>query len=130
MAVPSVAMDVYNHYFSTTISHIFAKYRFLKPIMACPYQDQLSVVMEKAYGLGNFNASLFATEGIASVAAAVAPLAALVCGLVIALGNRLSAGLPPAFVLTSSAVLPQILLNVPLTTVLLTHGADLSCYGT
>ena len=37
--------------------------------MTCPYQDQLSVVMEKTYGIGNINASLFATEGIASVGA-------------------------------------------------------------
>jgi hypothetical protein len=125
MAVPSVAMDVYNHYFSHHDLTYFCQIRFLKPLMACPYQDQLSVVMEKAYGLGNFNASLFATEGIASVGPLLAPLAALVCGLVIALGNRVSAGLPPAFILTSSAVLPQVLLNVPLATTLVTHGAAL-----
>ena len=120
---PSVAMDVYNHYFSHHDLTYFCQIRLLKPFMACPYQDQLSVVMEKAYGLGSFNASLFATEGIASVGPLLAPLSALVCGLVIALGNRVSAGLPPAFVLTSGAVLPQILLNVPLTTTLVTHGA-------
>jgi hypothetical protein len=34
-----------------------------------------------------------------------------------------SAGLPARFVLISGAMLPQILLNVPLTTTLLTHGA-------
>jgi hypothetical protein len=123
MAVPSVAMDVYNHYFSDHDLTYFCQIRFLKPFMACPYQDQLSVVLEKVYRLGNFNASLFATEGTASVGPLLAPLSALVCGLVIALGNRVSAGLPPAFVLTSSAVLPQILLNVPLTTTLVTHGA-------
>ena len=123
MAVPSVAMDVYNHYFSNHDLTYFCQIRFLKPFMACPYQDQLSVVMEKVYGLGNFNASLFATEGIASVGPLLAPLSALVCGLVIALGNRVSAGLPPVFVLTSGAILPHILLNVPLTTTLVTHGA-------
>jgi hypothetical protein len=50
---------------------------------------------------------------------------------VIALGNRLSVGLPAEFILISSAILSQALLNVPLTTVLLTHGAGiLFCYGT
>jgi hypothetical protein len=44
---------------------------------------------------------------------------------VIALGNRLSAGLPAGFILVSGAIIPQVLLNVPLTTVLLTHGAGL-----
>src|ERR1700736_6490184 len=78
--------------------------------------------MEKAYQLGNLNASLFATEGIASVGPYFAPLAALICGLVIAAGNRASAGLPPRFILVSAALIPQILLNVPFTTALLTHG--------
>ena len=90
--------------------------------MSCPYQEQLSLVMEKTYQLGNINASLFATEGIASVGLYLAPLVALACGLVIAIGNRESAGLPPRFVLISAALLPQTFLNVPFTTALLTHG--------
>jgi hypothetical protein len=81
--------------------------------------------MAKAYGFGNFNASLFATEGIASVGPLFAPVSALACGFVIALGNRLSAGLPPRLILISGAILPVVLLNVPLTTVLLTHGAGI-----
>jgi hypothetical protein len=52
-------------------------------------------------------------------------VAVFVCGLVIALANRLSAGLPPRFILLSGAILAQILLNVPLTITLLTHGAAL-----
>jgi hypothetical protein len=90
--------------------------------MRCPFQGELSIVMANAYGLGNFNASLFATEGIASVGPLLAPVSALLCGLVIALGNRLSAGLPPRFILISSAMLPLILINVPMTRVLATHG--------
>ncbi len=100
--------------------------RFLKPFMGCPYRDPLSIVMLHNYPFGgNFNASLFATEGIASVGLLFAPVSALACGLVVALGNRLSAGLPPSFILVSSAILAQIMLNVPLTTVLLSHGAGL-----
>jgi hypothetical protein len=45
--------------------------------------------------------------------------------LVIAVGNRLSSGLPPQFILLSGGILPQILLNVPLTTTLLTNGAGI-----
>jgi hypothetical protein len=93
--------------------------------MSCPYQEQLSVVMKRAYGLGNMNASLFATEGIASVGPWLAPLAVLACGLVVAVGNRASAGLPPSFILISAAILPHAILNVAFTTVLLTHGAGL-----
>ena len=42
-----------------------------------------------------------------------------------ALVNRLSAGLPPRFILISGAIIPQVLLNVPLTTTLLTNGAGI-----
>jgi hypothetical protein len=79
--------------------------------------------MAKAYGLGNFNASLFATEGIASVGPILAPLAVFACGLAISVGNRLSSDLPSRFILLSGGVLPTMFLNVPFTTTLLTNGA-------
>jgi hypothetical protein len=125
IAVPAVAIDVYSEFFSRQPLTWFCQVSFLKPLMSCPYQEALSLVMEREYRLGNFNASLFATEGIASVGLYWAPLAVLACGLVIAVGNRVSAGLPPSFVMVSGAVLPQVLLNVPLSTSLLTHGAAL-----
>jgi hypothetical protein len=123
VAVPSNAMDIYSEFFSNHDLTRFCQIRILKLVIDCPYQDQLSVVMAKTYELGNFNASLFSTEGIASVGLLFAPVSVGVCGLVIGLANRLSAGLPPRFILISSAILPQILLNVPLTTTLLSHGA-------
>ena len=125
LATPSSAMDIYNDFFSSHPLTWFCQISFLKPLMSCAYQEQLSVVMEGAYQLGKFNASLFATEGIASVGLYFAPLTALVCGLVIAIGNRVSAELPPRFILMSSALLPPAFLNVPFTTALLTHGAGI-----
>ena len=82
-------------------------------------------LMANNYELGNLNASLFATEGVASVGSTFAPLAALACGFVIALGNRASAGLPARFVLLSSGMLVQVLINIPLTIALLTYGGAL-----
>ena len=123
IAIPSNALDVYSDYFSRHDLTHFCQISALKRIMSCPYQEPLSIVMQKAYQLGNLNASLFATEGVASVGVIFAPVSAFACGLVIALGNRLSAGLPARFILVSGAILPQILLNVPLSIVLLTHGA-------
>jgi hypothetical protein len=122
LVIPASAMDVYSDFFSKNALTHFCHMSVLKPFVPCPYQDQLSIVMERAYKLGNFNASLFATEGIASVGLLFAPLATFCCGLVVALGNRLSAGLSPRFVLISSAVIPEVLLNVPLSVALLTHG--------
>jgi hypothetical protein len=123
VAVPAIALDVYTDFFSRNELTHFCQISFAKYFVSCPYQEPLSIVMQRAYKLGNFNASLFATEGVASVGLLFAPIAVFVCGLVLALGNKLSAGLPTGFILTSGAVFPQILLNVPLSTALLTHGA-------
>jgi hypothetical protein len=125
ITIPSTALDVYNDFFSRHDVTYFCQISFLKYFFACPYSEPLSIVMGRTYDLGNFNASLFATEGIASVGVLFAPVAVTACGLVIAVGNRLSAGLPAGFVLTSAAILPQVLLNVPLTIALLTHGGGL-----
>lgn len=123
VAVPSNSLDVYNDFFSRHDPTYFCQISILKRFTHCPYQEPLWIMMEKAYDLGNLNASLFATEGVASVGLLLAPVATFGCGLVIALGNRLSAGLPPRLILLSSAVLLPILLNVPLSIVLNTHGA-------
>jgi hypothetical protein len=123
IAMPSVALEVYNHFFSTHDLTHFCQINVVRPFIACPYSQPLSIVMNSNYSFGNFNASLFATEGIASVGLALAPLSVLVCGLVIALSNRLSSGLPPRFVLLSGGVLPHIFLNVPFSTTLLSDGA-------
>jgi hypothetical protein len=122
LAIPSDAMEFYNLFFSSHDLTHFCQIRVLKPLISCPYTEPLSVALEQAYSLGNYNASLFATEGIASVGVKFAPLSALACGLVTAFANRLSAGLPPSFIITSAAVLPQVVLNVPFSTSLLTHG--------
>lgn len=125
MIIPSNAFDIYNDFFSRHELTYFCQIGFLKPFVPCAYDEPLSIVMNRTYELGYLNASLFATEGVASVGPMLAPIAAFACGLVIAFGNRLSADLPPNFVLISSAILPQVFLNVPLSTTLLTHGAGL-----
>jgi hypothetical protein len=123
IALPSIALDYYNLFFTTHAFTHYCQIFLLKPFVECPYNEQLALVMAKAYQIGNMNASLFATEGIASVGVVLAPLAALACGLVISLANRLASGLPSNFILLSGGILPQVFLNVPLTTTLLTNGA-------
>jgi hypothetical protein len=125
IAIPSDSLDVYNDFFSRNDLTYFCQINILKKFISCPYQEPLAVVMKDVYNLGNLTASLFATEGTASLGVTFAPVAVFVCGLVIALANRLSAGLPPRFILISSAVLPPLFLNVPLTIILLTHGGVL-----
>jgi hypothetical protein len=122
LMVPSNALDIYNEYFARHELTYFCQIWILKPFVSCALEHPLSIEMQNNYALGNLNASLFATEGVASVGLLFAPVSVFVCGLVVALGNRLSAELPPRFILISSAVLPQLLLNIPFTTVFLTHG--------
>jgi hypothetical protein len=122
LIVPSSAMDVYNEYFGKNQLTHFCQIWLVRPFVPCALEYPLGVEMQNNYALGNFNASLFATEGIASVGLWLAPISVFLCGLVIALGNRLSAGLPPRVVLLSAGVLPLILQNVPFSTVMLTHG--------
>jgi hypothetical protein len=122
VTVPSSALNIYNDYFARHEVTHFCQISFLNKLLGCPDSDALFVIMERTYGLGFLNASLFATEGIASVGPVLAPLVVFACGLVIAVGNCTSHGLPSRFVLLSSAVLPHYFLNVPLTTAMLTHG--------
>jgi hypothetical protein len=124
VAIPSLALDYYNEFFSRHELTHFCQVNVLKLFMTCPYSEPISTVIYKEFGIGgNFNASLFATEGIASVGPSMAPASALAGGLVAAFANRLSAGLPSRLILTSSAVLIQMMLNVPLTISLLSYGA-------
>ncbi|MDI1266930.1 MAG: hypothetical protein PS018_27065 [bacterium] len=122
LMVPSNAMDIYNEYIARFELTHFCQIRFIKPFVSCSLEQPLSVEMQNIYALGNFNASLFATEGIISVGLWLAPLSVFACGLIVALGNRLSAGLPPRLILLSAGMLPLVMQNVPFSTVLLTHG--------
>jgi hypothetical protein len=121
-AVPSMVLDMYSDYFPKHGLTWFCQNSYLKPFVSCPYSDPLQIVMSKNYALGQANGSLFANEGVASVGLKWAPLSALVCGLVIAVGNGLSSGLPPRFVLLSAGVASQVLMNVPLSTSMLSNG--------
>jgi hypothetical protein len=125
IAMPSIALDLYNDFFAKHELTYFCQIGVLKRFMSCPYSDWLVIVMSRAYQFGFLNASLFATEGIASLGPKLAPLSVFVCGLIIALANRLSAGLPAAFILVSSGMLARILLDVPLATTLLSNGGAL-----
>lgn len=71
------------------------------------------------------NASLFAMEGVASVGHGLAPISALACGLLFGIGNKMSAHLPPSFIVISGAIVVHILLDVPLSITAVTNGLGL-----
>ncbi|QFI75617.1 hypothetical protein [Bradyrhizobium betae] len=125
IAFPSVAIDVYNDFFSRHETTHFCQISLMKYLMACPYDEQPWLIIAKSYPVGNMNASLLATEGIASVGSALAPASALLAGLILSIGNQTSKGLPPRFVILSSGIVTQAFLNVPLSILMVTNGTAL-----
>ncbi|MBV8924837.1 MAG: hypothetical protein JOZ74_05650 [Bradyrhizobium sp.] len=120
---PSLAMNYYSDFFAHhQITH-FCQVGAIRAIYGCPYPFQLGATMAEAYHMGSMNGSLFATEGIASVGQMWAPLSALVCGLVVSLGNSASARLPaPVLAASAGFAVQQSLLNAPLSVSLLSNG--------
>lgn len=122
LAIPSSGLDHYYHYFSTHPVTHFCQISVIGKLFSCAPPDQLGALLAQEYSIGNFNASLLATEGIASVGVYLAPVAAALCGLLISFGNLSSAGIAPSFVLLSSSVLVVMTMNVPLSVAMVTHG--------
>jgi hypothetical protein len=122
LAIPSSGLDHYYHYFSTHPVTHFCQISPVGKLFSCAPPDQLGAMLAQEYSIGNFNASLLATEGIASVGVYLAPVAAALCGLLVSLGNLSSAGIAPSFVLLSSSMLVVMTMNVPLSVAMVTHG--------
>ncbi|MBR1034298.1 hypothetical protein ABIF65_009232 [Bradyrhizobium japonicum] len=121
-AVPSIAIDYYADFFAANPKTYFCQINIIRLIDGCFYSDQLGVIFAGRYGVGNLNASLFATEGIASVGLSWAPVSALLCGIVLSIGNSCTRHLPAPMMATSAALALHALVNVPLSTALLTNG--------
>jgi hypothetical protein len=121
-AIPSIAIDYYADFFSVNPRTYFCQINIIRLIEGCRYSDQLGVIFQARYGVGNLNVSLFATEGIGSVGLMLSPIVMFLCGAVLAVGNSCSRDLPAPMMATSSALAFQALLNVPLSTALLTNG--------
>jgi hypothetical protein len=122
LAFPAWALERYYHFFAHHDLTHFCQIGIIRSFTGCPYQFQLGAEMDQAYHMGNLNGSLFATEGIASVGPKLAPLSALVCGLILSIGNSVSAHLSKRLVATSAGVAMQVLVNVPLSASLLSNG--------
>jgi hypothetical protein len=121
-AIPSIAMNYYSEFFASNQLTDFCQINIVRVVIGCPYTRQLGPILADRYGLGNLNASLFSSEGIASVGPVWAPISAFVCGAIISIGNSVSARLPPPLIAASAGLVVQALLNVPLSTSLLSNG--------
>jgi hypothetical protein len=121
-AIPAIVLERYFEFFANHQFTHFCQVGLVRALVGCPYEFQLGAELEKVYHLGNLNGSLLATEGVASVGPLWAPISALICGLVLSLGNSVSAGLPRPLIAASSGLVVLALLNVPLSVSLLSNG--------
>ena len=122
LAIPSIAMNYYSDFFASNPATYFCQINLVRLLVDCPYAGQLGPIFADRYHAGNMNASLFATEGIASVGSLWALISTLLGGLILSVGNRVSARLPPPLIATSAGLVMQALLNVPLSVAVLSNG--------
>ncbi|MGY4419189.1 putative membrane protein [Bradyrhizobium sp. JR6.1] len=124
LAIPSLALDQYADFFAHRDLTRFCQISIVRQVTTCPY-GELGPALGAIYRDGNFNASFLATEGIASVGLALTPVSALVCGLILSVGSMVSRHLSPRFIAVSSGIAVQAIMNVPLTTSLMSNGIAL-----
>ena len=53
IAFPSIALDIYNDFFSTHAHTYFCQISLVRRLVDCPYTDPLAIVMAKTYHFGN-----------------------------------------------------------------------------
>ncbi len=121
-AIPASVIEHYLDYFQSHPTTNFCHVGFLQQFLHCLSSEQLSVTMNNYYKLGNQNGSFFATEGVAAMGYYFMPVAALICGALVGLGNVASSGLSVRFVAISGGMMPLIMNNVPMSTALFTGG--------
>ncbi|MCA6120626.1 hypothetical protein J6500_01715 [Bradyrhizobium sp. WSM 1704] len=124
IAIPSLALDHYADFFARRELTHFCQVSILRHLNGCSY-GELGPEFAAVYRDGNFNASFLATEGIASVGLVFAPVSAFLCGVILSAGSMASRHLSPRFVAVSSGIAVQAIMNVPLTTALLSNGIGL-----
>jgi hypothetical protein len=124
VAIPTLALDQYADFFAHRELTRFCQISVVRYLTGCPY-GELGPMLAAVHQDGNFNASFLATEGIASVGLALAPVSALVCGLILSVGSMVSRHLSPRFIAVSSGIAVEAIMNVPLTTGLLSNGIAL-----
>ncbi|MDI3566265.1 O-antigen ligase family protein [Bradyrhizobium sp. Arg816] len=121
VGVPVLALDQYADFFTHNPNTHFCQISIVRRFFGCMY-GELGPTIGAAYRNGNFNASFLATEGIASVGLLLAPVSAFVCGSILSLGTIASRHLDARFIAVSSGLGVQLIMNVPLSTALLSNG--------
>ncbi|UQD96781.1 O-antigen ligase family protein [Bradyrhizobium japonicum] len=121
VGVPILALDQYADFFSHNPTTHFCQISIVRRFFGCMY-GELGPTIGAVHHTGNFNASFLATEGIASVGLLLVPVSAFVCGSILSVGTIASRHLDARFIAVSSGLGVQLIMNVPLSTALLSNG--------
>lgn len=121
-AVTADALGLYYNFFQSHTFTFWSQITGVDFFLHYPYGDTIAIEMQNRYGLGNYNASFLATEGVASYGYQAIPLASAVVATLFMLLNTAARGIPPR-ILVVMMVMPCLMLNErPLGTSLLTGG--------
>jgi len=83
-SVPPLAFNVYYNFFETHPLTYWSHINIIQYFVSYPYGKPLSLVMDEAYGLGNYNASFIATDALAAAGTGALAFVSLVFGLILA----------------------------------------------
>ena len=124
IGVPSIVLDMYGDFFAEHSATYFVKISFLKPFVNASVQRAAANHHGEKLSNGRPpTPHCWRARGSPLSVSNGRHYRRWPAGLAVAVVNRLSADLPPKFVIVSSGILLQVLMNVPLTTSLLTNGA-------
>ncbi len=115
IAIPSLALDHYADFFAHRELTHFCQVSILRHLRGLPPMANSDRRSAPSIATAISNASFLATEGIASVGLAFAPVSAFVCGVILSAGSMASRHLSPRFIAVSSGIAVQAIMNVPLT---------------
>lgn len=125
IVIPANVLEHYLDYFQVNPTTGFCNVGLLQNYLRCSDTEQISVILNQRYALGNQNGSFLATEGVATFGVYFMPIAALLCGGIIGLGNAASNELPARFIAISGGMMPFVMNNIPMSTALLSGGYGL-----
>ena len=121
-AVTADALGLYYNFFQNHTYTFWSQITGIDFFLHYPYGDTIAIQMQNQYGLGNYNASFLATEGVASYGYQAIPLASAAVAVLFMVLNTAARGIPPR-ILVLMMVMPCLMLNErPLGTSLLTGG--------
>ncbi len=126
-AVPAIAFNVYYNFFNFGPHTFWTHITLVSKFMPSPYDQTLSLVMENAYNMGNYNASFLETDGIAAAGISMLPWVCALFGAALVVINSCTRRMSVKMLALLMAGPSIVFMDVGLGPGLLTNGVALLC---